>query len=106
MLYRFKSKASGDVIMIKAHGDQVLSAMMKEPAARGIVTVEQLPAAIAALQAAIEQDEAIRRARGEPPEGASSPDDAQALGLKRRAWPMLDMLQRAHDARVDVVWGV
>jgi hypothetical protein len=106
MLYRFKSKASGDVIMVKAHGDQVLAALGKEASPKGIVTVEQLPGAIAALQAAIERDDAARRATADLAEDDGGTDPARAVGLKRRAWPMLDMLQRARAEGVDIVWGV
>lgn len=116
MLYRFKSKASGDVVMLQAHGDRVLLAMGREPAPRGIVTVEQLPGAIAALQAAITADEAARRARGDAPPGAEEDEPAAAgdagdadgdpMSLRRRAWPMLDLLQRSEAEGAVVVWGV
>lgn len=106
MLYRFKSKASGDVIMVQAHGNQVLAALGREATPKGILTVDQLPAAIAALLAAIERDEAARRSRGDAADDDTSADEAVAVGLKRRAWPMLDMLQRALEAQVDIVWGV
>jgi hypothetical protein len=112
MLYRFKSRAAADVVMLQPHGDRVLLALGREPAPRGIVTVAQMPAAIAALQAAIEGDDALRRARGEAPSG-DEPDeprggeaDGDAMGLRRRAWPMLELLQRSLAEGADVVWGV
>ena len=52
MLYKFKSRSEAMVIMLGAHGDQMLKIMGKEPSTQGIVTVEQIPDAIAALQAA------------------------------------------------------
>ena len=112
MLYRFKSRASGDVVMLQAPGDRVLLAMGRDPAPQGIVTVEQLPGTIATLQAAIAADEATRRARGDAPAGGEADDepapggDGDALSLRRRAWPMLDLLQRAQAEGVEVVWGV
>ena len=39
MLYKFKSKATGDVIMLGANGDQVMRIIRKEPAAQGIIAV-------------------------------------------------------------------
>ncbi len=106
MLYRFKSKASGDVIMTQVDGDEVLRAMGREPAERGIVTVAQLPLAIESLQSAVARQDAALGTRSPPADDAAGTDDAPAVGLKRRAWPMLDMLQRARDAEVDIVWGV
>ena len=53
MLIIFKSPASGDVIMFEKNGKEMLSVLGKDPAdAKGIVTVEQLPGAIAAVRAA------------------------------------------------------
>ena len=37
MIYKFKSKAAGDVIMLGASGDDVLRTIGKSPAAQGIV---------------------------------------------------------------------
>ena len=39
MIYKFKSKAAGDVIMMGPTGDQVLRAVGREPAAKGIIEV-------------------------------------------------------------------
>jgi hypothetical protein len=106
MLYRFKSKASGDVIMVGAHGDQVLRAMGKEASPRGILTVEQQPAALQALQQAIAADDAARTQTATGDAADPPQDESQALSLRRRAWPMVDMIERALAERVDIVWGV
>lgn len=112
MLYRFKSKASGDVVMVETHGNRVLEAMGREPSPRGIVTVEQLPGVIAALRVAIEADEAIRatiqETGGRPDDDRTRDEEAPpaGVGLRQRAWPMLDLLQRSLDQGADVVWGV
>ena len=49
MIYKFKSQAAADVIMLQANGEQMLTIIGKAPAAQGIVTVAQIPVAIAAL---------------------------------------------------------
>jgi hypothetical protein len=65
--------ASGDVIMFEKNGKEMLSVLGKDPAdAKGIVTVEQLPGAIAAVKAAIEADKA---ASAEQPDDADKDDD-------------------------------
>lgn len=107
MIYKFKSAASGDVIMLGPHGDAMLRLLGREPAAKGIVEPRDMPTAIAALRLAIE--EAERRAADAP---ASTAHDAggheaePAVSLRRRLWPMIDMLERAARADVPVVWGV
>jgi hypothetical protein len=99
MLYKFKSKAAGDVIMLEANGRSVLEIIGKEAGPRGIILPEQMPAAIAALQAAIALEESHER----DPE-ATVP--GEGLGLRQRALPFIDMLQRNHKAGHEVVWGV
>ena len=55
MLVIFKSDVSADVIMHGDAGKTLIAAVGKDPEdAKGIVTVEQLPDAIARLRAAIE----------------------------------------------------
>ena len=104
MLYKFKSKASGDLIMLEANGRRVLEAIGKEPGPKGIILPEQMPAAVAALQAAITLEESQDKElqNGESPN--TTPRDG--LGLRQRALPFIDMLKRNHQAGHEVVWGV
>ena len=44
MLYKFKSRVTGDLIMLEPNGRQMVQLMGKEPGRSGIVTVEQIPA--------------------------------------------------------------
>jgi Domain of unknown function (DUF1840) len=100
MLYKFKSKAAGDVIMLGANGDQVLRLLGREPAPSGIFEVDAMPAAIATLQAAVTADEAARAGGGEP---APAPG---AVSLRQRAWPLVEMLRRCQSANEVITWGV
>ena len=59
MLYKFKSKNTGDVIMLEPHGRQVLEIIGKEAGPQGIILPEQMPAALLALRAAIAQEELL-----------------------------------------------
>jgi Domain of unknown function (DUF1840) len=97
MIYKFKSAATGDLIMLGAHGDQLLKLLGREPAPRGIIEVADMPAASAALLAAITQDET-------PPEDDEAAQPA--VGLRQRLWPMIEMLRRAQEGHAPVVWGV
>ena len=75
MLYKFKSKAAGDVIMLAASGDRVLRILGRDPAATGILEVAAMPAAMQAIEAAVAQDELERQqAQAEADtEGKSAP---------------------------------
>jgi hypothetical protein len=103
-MYRFKSKADGDLIMLAPVGDQLLRIIGREPAAQGIIEVAALPQAIAALEQAIAAAESARGAARQ-----SDDDDeagANAIGLQQRAWPLLEMMRRSLAERADIVWGV
>ena len=65
MIYKFKSKSSGDVIMLQPNGQQVLTIIGKhsfeEPSVQGILLPEQMPQALTALESAIANEETARR---------------------------------------------
>ena len=105
MIYKFKSQAAADVIMLKSNGDQMLTIVGKEPAPQGIITVEQIPAAIAALQEAIVVHEAAEAKRRENP-GLVVEVEGDSIMLRQRAEPFIDLLQVSAQAGKDVVWGV
>ena len=108
MLYRFKSRAAADLIMLEANGRRVLQIVGKyTDEGRGILQPPEMPAAIAALEAAIAQEEAERRtaeAQAEK-EGGDLPE-AQGVSLRQRAAPFIEMLRRCEKAGKDIVWGV
>ena len=136
MIYKFKSKATGDLIMLGPHGDQVLRLMGREPAAQGIIEPAALPAALAALQDAVAAEGAARSgaaggsatvtatatavggkadtaiasdaaADTDTDTDADADEDApRGVALRQRVWPMVEMLRRALAADVAVVWGV
>ncbi len=104
MLYMFKSKATGDVIMMGPNGDQLLGLIGKTPGPTGILSPAEMPAAIQALEAAVAADEAA--ARGDA-DGADEPGaPRKGVSLRQRVWPMVEMMKRAHAEGHDIVWGV
>ena len=99
MTYKFKSAATGDLIMLGPHGNALLQLLGREPTAQGIIEVAAMPAALAALQQAVASAE---------PSAAPESDDLPAppVELRQRLWPMIDMLRRSQAANEPVVWGV
>ena len=113
MLYKFKSKATGDLIMLEPQGKQILKLIGKEAGAKGIILPSEMMAAIDALHAAVEQEAlAIHAAKdaaatAEPQvETPSVVDGPRTISLKQRVVPFIDMLRRAHAEDKEVVWGV
>ena len=108
MLFKFKSKATGDLIMLEPNGRRVLQLIGKSPDPTGIIQPAQMTAAITALEAAVAQEEAAHKAAEQEAEakGEKLPPKADAVSLRQRAVPFIDMLRRAQAADQEVVWGV
>ncbi|MDR0274966.1 MAG: DUF1840 domain-containing protein [Burkholderiaceae bacterium] len=108
MLYKFKSQAAAEVIMLQPDAETLLKIIGKSPGAQGIVTVAQVPAAVAALRKAIKEQEAAAFARdmGPAQDDKESEIDPDGVSLRRRAAPFIDLLEKSAAAGKDVVWGV
>ena len=107
MLYKFKSKAAGDVIMLEPNGRQVLQILGKDAGPQGIIEAAQIPASIAALEAAISKDEADQKANADAAAArGEKPGTPEGISLRQRAVPMLDLMRRSQKENADIVWGV
>jgi len=109
MLYRFKSQASADVVMLEANARHLLDIIGKSAGPSGIITVDQMPAAIAALEAAVQREAQISHHGNHDPHAVEDHDaqaEAQHVGLHQRATPLIQMLKASHAEAKDIVWGV
>ncbi|MCK9388188.1 MAG: DUF1840 domain-containing protein [Sulfuritalea sp.] len=114
MIVTFQSPASGDVIMFGDVAKRMMEIMGKDASDKGIVTVEQLPAAIARLKAAIEEDKQQRAGLQEEdlPQTEKVGGDGTAqnsrpfVTLAQRAVPLLELLEWSLKKKKPVVWGV
>lgn len=114
MLYKFKSKATGDLIMLEPQGKQILKLIGKAPGAKGIILPSEMMAAIEALHGAVTQEELAHQAAKEAAkeeaakEGTTPASEGgpRSISLKQRVVPFVDMLRRAHAEDKEVVWGV
>ena len=102
MIVTFKSKAAADVIMFGDVAHELMKVMGKDPDAKGILTVEQLPDAIAALRAAAAHD----KQAGRGGDDEDTPPMAQRVGIAQRAVPLLELMERSLKKNTPVVWGV
>lgn len=106
----FKSAATADVIYFGDVAKRMMELMGKDPDAKGIVTIEQLPDAITRLKAAIAEDK-VRHQRlvqeeERSDETAEGGGTRPAVSLTQRALPLLSMLEESLAAKKPVVWGV
>jgi hypothetical protein len=107
MLYKFKSKAAGDLIMLQPNGRRVLEIIGKDPGPKGIILPEEMPGAIRALEDAIAKEEAEHQAAiDEAKANGEVPPKFDAVSLRQRAVPFIDMLRRCEKEKKEIVWGV
>ena len=110
MMITFKSTASNDVLMFDTAAKDFLRCIGKAPdAATGIITVEQLPAAIDRVRTAIAADKTqpLKAADNAGQEAANTDDEhTERVGFAQRAVPMLELMERALAEGAPVVWGV
>jgi hypothetical protein len=111
MLYKFKSKVTGNVIMLQPNGERMLEIIGKHskaaPSIQGILMPDQMASALFALQAAIEQEElqrwqAIEQALAEH----LPPPRFEDITLRQRALPLMDMIRTCQQADEPITWGV
>ena len=107
MIYKFKSKSAGDVIMMGPNGDEVLRIIGRAPAAKGIIEAADMPAAIQAIEQAVAADEAQRKqAEDEAAAEGRKLSARDGVTLRQRAWPLVEMMKRARSEGKEIVWGV
>lgn len=106
----FKSAACADVIYFGDVARRMMELMGKDASDKGTVTVDQLPAAITQLKAAIAADREQHRAlvQDEEPqvEKIAGGGTRPRVSLTQRALPLLAMLEESLAGQKPVVWGV
>jgi hypothetical protein len=107
MLYTFKSQVTGNLIMLQPHAERLLQIIGKDTTGKGIVLPEQIAGAVLALEAAVAKDDAEVKATAQAAKdnGENAPR-RDAVSLRQRAAPFLDMLKRCQKADREIVWGV
>jgi hypothetical protein len=109
-MYKFKSSVTGDLIMLEPNGRQMLKIIGKDDPQsleKGILIPAQMSAAIAALEAAVTQDDAHRKqCEAEALAKGETPSRPEGISLHQRATPFIAMIQRCRQADANIVWGV
>jgi hypothetical protein len=111
MLYKFKTKATGDVIMLQSNGQRVLEIIGKhtatDPSLKGILLPEQMPLALQALQSAIDLEESQHKEAVAQAKAENLPAPRfEAIGLRQRTLPFMDMVRQCVKANEPITWGV
>lgn len=105
-LYRFKSRETGDLVMLKPHGQRILEILGKD-LTTGVLQPAEMSAAAEKLRTAADEEAAEQqRLKDEALAKGEVAPEFDPVSLKLRLVPFLEMLQRCEKAGVDVVWGV
>jgi hypothetical protein len=105
MIYQFRSKAGPDVIMLADLTQRIFDILGRPLEGRGILTIEQLPPLITALETAILKDlEERSKSNTAEQENTEKPKLADRLG--QRAYPFLELMKQAKAKDEPVMWGV
>ena len=97
MLVKFHSSTSGEIMMFTETARLMLGLLHKACDAKGVITLEQLPDAIAFIRAAVERDP------GAPKDSAAASPELP-IGFRQRAQPFLELLQRTQRKEGYVLW--
>ena len=104
-MIRFSTSAAGAVTMLDTSARDLLRMSGRPNAgARGGIAADELHGVIATLRGAIAA--ATPPADGAVTTGAASEDETQreAVSLHQRAYPLLDLLERAAKKNASVLW--
>jgi hypothetical protein len=104
MIITFKSRATADTIMFGDVAKELLKLMGKPFDTRGIITLEQLPDAIAALKEAAADSRAAQSGQPDDDIEPGTPAAAIPVSLAQRAVPLIEQLERSLRASQPVIW--
>lgn len=108
MIITFQSAAAGDVIMFGDVALRMMEIMGKDKSNKGIVTIEQIPDAIAKLRAAMaaDKDEHARAVNADWPQNElDSRDEKVPVSFTQRAVPLIELLELSLKKNKAVTWG-
>lgn len=107
MLYRFKSQATSDLVMLEADAKAALRLIGKSPDGPGVIEPDQLYVAIACLENAAVEDRIRRSDNAAVTEHQRDEEDDTDpdVYLSQRLVPLLQMLRLAMEANKAVIWA-
>jgi len=109
MLITFKSNAAADLLMYKTHAKPLLDSLGKD-LDQGIITAEDMAAAIAALENEITRSkhQSVADHDDNDSKGPYGDDleSGKPVSISARAFPLLEMMRAAQKEKTFVMWGV
>ena len=103
MLVTFRTKAYADITLFGDVAKQLLELMGHSGTIPSAIKAEDVPAALARLQAALEQRKSADAA-SEDDRGRDDYDAPRRVTVSLRAVPLLELLRAAAASKADVMW--
>jgi len=100
MLITFSCPVYASITMFGDVAVRLLKMMGHSGTVPGALLAEDVPAALARLQAAVAANEQLP----EPQESAQSVDEEPTVSLAHRALPVIELLKAAAKEKCDVMW--
>ena len=100
MLVTFSCPAYADITMFGNVAVRLLKLMGHSGAVPGALLAEDVEAALARLEAAVEADEQLPQ----PDESVQGEEDEPAVSLAHRALPLIELLRAAAKAKCNLMW--
>lgn len=110
MAFRFQSRETADLVMLKRDAERLLNLLGKDASAPGVITWPEMPGAIARLQAEATLEQQTPEPQGSDgldQEGAvdfPNGDRSGAVLLHQRIAPLVGAMRRCHAAQKDLIW--
>ena len=106
MLYKFKSKAAGDLILLEPAGNRLLQILGREPSPQGIFEWEHMPEYMRLIEQAILDEETLLEQAGAQAALEGKKIKRPEVLLRQRLWPLREMMRRCISEQQPIVWGV
>lgn len=103
MAIKFKSQATGDLVMVQATAEAVLALLGKSPNQPGIIEPADMAQALVTLKGASDD---VPKVCSENDDDRDEPGFAdEAVSVRKHAYPLVLMIERALAAGKPIVWG-
>ncbi|NVK41021.1 MAG: DUF1840 domain-containing protein [Oceanospirillaceae bacterium] len=107
MLITFSSDAYADITMLGDIAKQLIRLLGHSVVVPGAILADDVPEALAQLRKALENPPppADAKAKADRNDEDNEDEEGPAIGLARRAFPLLEMLEAAARDHKDVMWA-
>ncbi len=111
MSLTLRCAATGDLLLIQALAHELLGLLGKQADQPGILEPADMPHALSVLRG-LPVDSPQSRADTQAPDEAEEDGDLavpfaeETVPLRKRAWPLIQMIERALAEGKPIVWGV